>query len=60
MEGNKEENEDKKIGTCPCYTFPKGKPWNEERWRKHWAEQRLGHQKRLERLHHEARYGKIR
>ena len=31
-----------------------------EQWRKHWAEQRRGHQKRLERLHKEARHGKMR
>ena len=60
MEKDQKEDGDEKIGTCPCYTFPKGEPWNEERWRKHWADQRLGHQKRLERLHREARYGKIR
>ena len=59
MEGNKEENEDEKIGTCPCNTFPKGSVWDEERWKKHWADQRLEQQKRLERLHREARYGKI-
>ena len=38
----------------------KEEDWDEEQWRKHWAEQRRGHQKRLERIHQEARHGKIR
>ena len=58
MEKDQKEDGDEKIRACPCNTFPKGTAWNEARWKKHWAEQRLGHQKRLERLHREARHGK--
>lgn len=49
-----------KIETCPCRTFPKERVWDEARWKKHWESMRLGHQKRLERIHNEARYGKDR
>jgi hypothetical protein len=49
MDENQKTNEDEKI-----------EDWDEEQWRKHWAEQRRGHQKRLERLHKEARHGKMR
>ena len=44
-----------KIESCPCHTFPKGEPWDEARWQKHWADLRKGHQKRLEQLHLESR-----
>ena len=49
MDENQKTNEDEKI-----------EDWDEEQWKKHWAEQRRGHQKRLERLHREARHGKMR
>ena len=39
-----------KSETCPCNTFPKGTIWDEEKWKQHWADQKRGHQKRLEEL----------
>ena len=45
-----------------CETMPKNAVWDEDRWRKHWADQRERHKERLDRLHKEARkiHGKIR
>ena len=54
MEEHKETNGNEKVGSCMCETMPKDTEWDDERWKKHWADQREGHQKRLERLHQEA------
>ena len=58
MEGNKKEDEKEKvklvvekIEACPCHTRPKEEAWDEEQWKNHWASQRAGHLKRIERLH---------
>ena len=55
MEGNTQKDEKEKVGTCPCYTTPKEAAWNEEQWKKHWADRRKGHKIVLEQLHKEAR-----
>ena len=55
MEGNKEENEKEKVGTCPCHTTPKEAAWNEKQWEKHWKDRNQGHKKRIERLHKDSR-----
>ena len=61
MEGNKKEDEEKKgltvgkIEACPCHTRPKEEAWNEEQWKKHWADRRAGHKHALEQLHKESR-----
>ena len=66
MERNKKEDGNEKeiiVGTseaCPCHTRPKEENWDEEQWKKHWAQQRRGHQKRLEQVHQESRHGKMR
>ena len=54
MERDKETNGNEKVGSCICETMPKDTEWDDERWKKHWADQREGQQKRLERLHQEA------
>ena len=62
MERDKETNGNEEVGSCMCETMPKNAVWDEDRWRKHWANQKTGHKERLDRLHKEARkiHGKIR
>ena len=62
MEEHKETNGKEKVGSCVCETMPKDTEWDDERWKKHWADQREAQQKRLERLPREARkyHGKTR
>ena len=62
MEEHKEGISKEKVGSCMCETMPKDTEWDDKRWKKHWADQREAHQKRLERLHREARkyHGKTR
>jgi hypothetical protein len=55
MEGNTEENEKEKVGTCPCHTIQKGTVWSEDQWQKHWKDRKVDHKKRIELLHKEAR-----
>ena len=61
MEGNKKENEEEKgliVGkseVCPCGTTPRETKWSEAQWKKHWANLRAGHLKRIEQLHKETR-----
>ena len=67
MEGNKKEDEKKKVGACPCRTTPKEAEWSEDQWKVHWFNRGMrleisldephekGHIKRIERLHKEAR-----
>lgn len=62
MEEHKEGISKEKVGSCMCETMPKDTEWDDKRWKKHWADQREAQQKRLERLHREARkyHGKTR
>jgi hypothetical protein len=61
IEGGTQKDEEKKgltVGrsaACPCSTTPKETKWSEAQWKKHWANLRAGHLKRIEQLHKETR-----